>query len=913
MKKSIRTFLAAVLTAWGVSCGSSLEMEELRSSLSGSTVEIPLSAVRFGWTLNASEPAERQTAYEIRVFEHCGELPVWESGKVFSSESRAVPYGGEPLQAGRSYRWQVRVWDAADRATRWSAPERFTTALDPADWEARWIGAIRREEARLPRGNDYHTWGMPPEKAVLWERVDTLAKRSILLRKEFRAAGPVAEATVRVSGLGHYHLRVNGREADSTVFKPLWSEYDRTVYYNTFDLTEWLAEGPNALGVVLGNGMYNLCGGRYAKFRHSYGPPTLCLQLDIVYEDGSRERILSDTTWRYAPSPVTFNCLFGGEDYDARLEQPGWDLPGFDDSAWRCVVEQEAPAGMLTPQSAPAIAVCERYGVTEHRKTGPQRHLFDLGQNHSGFPTLRVRGRAGQKVRLLPAEQLAGDSLTVRQATTGAPCWFEYTLRGEGIEEWTPQFSFYGYRYIEVDGVDYPTAESGGDVPLIVDLRSNFVHASAAATGSFACSNELFNRIWQIIDKAMRSNMHAVFTDCPHREKLGWLEETHLNGPGLLFNYDLRGVLPKIMRDIADAQRPDGLIPNIAPEYVLFKEGFVDSPEWGSAGAILPWMYYTWYGDDTLVRQYYPLMRRYADYLAGRAEGYILSYGLGDWCDYGPQPAGHSQNTPVEITATGHFYLVADCTARAAALVGDREGATKYEALARNIAQAFHMRLFDPETAQYGNGSQCSNAVPLCLGIVPAELRQAVAANLARAVDATEGRLSTGDVGNRYLFQALARCGMNERVFRMHNHTGVPGYGFQVAAGATTLCEQWDPQQGLSQNHFMMGQIVEWFYTSLAGIRPDPDNPGFRHFFVEPAPVGDLRWVRCSYRSVYGVIESEWQRDDDRFRIRVRVPVNTTATLVMPFGDPTPRLLASGVHRFEVPIPQSNPDNPRKR
>lgn len=332
---------------------------------------------------------------------------------------------------------------------------------------------------------------------------------------------------------------------------------------------------------------------------------------------------------------MTFNCIFGGEDYDARLEQPGWDLPGFDDAAWRDVVEQEPPKGTLTPQTAPAIAVCERYGVKEHRKTGPQRHLFDMGQNLSGFPTLKVRGRAGQKVRLVPAEQLSEDSLTVRQATSGSPCWFEYTLRGDSVEEWTPQFAFYGYRYLEAEGVDYLTAGSGGEVPVILDLQSDFVHASAPATGRFECSNALFNRIWFIIDKAMRSNMHAVFTDCPHREKLGWLEETHLNGPGLLFNYDLRGVLPKVMRDIADTQRPDGLIPDIAPEYVVFREGFVDSPEWGSAGAILPWMYYEWYGDDSLIREYYPVMRRYADYLAGRADNYILSYGLGDWCDYG--------------------------------------------------------------------------------------------------------------------------------------------------------------------------------------------------------------------------------------------------------------------------------------
>lgn len=900
MIPTIRTLFAAALAVLcTVSCGSNLRIDSLRSSLSGTQTEIPPAEVCLGWTLASTRSGDGQTAYQVRMVELPGGATVWDSGRVRSEESRAVRCGVRLLD-GAAYRWRVRVWDAGGKASDWSEQACFTTALDASKWRGKWIGAIRREEARLPEGNDYHTWSMSPEQAALWEKVDPLARRSILLRKEFATGKPVARATARVSGLGHYDLYINGREVDTTLFKPLWSEYDKTVYYNAFDVTDCLRRGVNAVGVVLGGGMYHVNGGRYVKFRRGYGPPTLCLQIDIDYTDGSRECLFSDASWRYAFSPVTFDCIFGGEDYDARLEQAGWSSPGFDDSSWRGVVVQQPPAGALTPQSAPAIAVCARYGVKEHRKTGPHRHLFDMGQNLSGFPTLRVQGCAGQRVRLLPAEQLSPDSMGVRQSTSGAPYWFEYTLRGEGVEEWTPQFAFYGYRYIEAHGVDYLTDQSGGEVPVILGLESNFVHSSAPAAGRFECSNTLFNRIWQIVDKAMRSNMHAVFTDCPHREKLGWLEQTHLNGPGLLFNYDLRGVLPKVMRDIADSQRPDGLIPSIAPEYVAFRDGFVDSPEWGAAGAILPWMYYQWYGDDRLIREYYPLMRRYADYLTSRARDHLLCYGLGDWCDYGPQQAGHSQNTPVEITATGHYYLVADCTARAAELVGDECGAAGYRVLARDIAAAFHARLFSAETARYGSGSQCSYAVPLFLGIVPAEYETAVVANLVRAVHEKGGRLSTGDVGNRYLFQTLSRYGHNDLVYNMHNHKDLPGYGFQIEGGVTTLTEQWNPHLGLSWNHFMMGQIVEWFYNSLAGIRPDPENPGFRHFFVEPAVVGDLRWVRCGYQSVYGLIESDWRFEDDCFRIRVRVPVHTTATLVMPFGDRTLRRLGSGEHIFSV-------------
>ena len=722
-----------------------------------------------------------------------------------------------------------------------------------------------------------------------------------MLRKEFMLGGGIVSAKVSVCGLGHYALFLNGTEiAPEEIFKPLWSEYSKTIYYNEYDVTSVVQSGKNAIGVILGNGMYNVTGGRYVKFRHSYGPPTLLLQLDIRYVDGTEESIVTDGSWKYAPSPVIFNCIFGGEDYDARLEQPGWTSAGFGDSLWRDVVVQEAPQGRLKLQEAPHIGVSETFEVQDVWSPGSDRLIFDLGQNHSGIPTICVTGTRGQKITLAPAERIEKDSSAIIQVTSGAPYRFEYTLKGAGTEEWTPDFSFYGYRYIEVTGAAYRgmPETAGDDMPELLSLQSGFVHLSAASTGSFECSNPLFNRIHFIIDKAVRSNMHAVFTDCPHREKLGWLEETHLNGPGLLFNYDLRNVLPKVMRDIADSQRPDGLIPDIAPEYVVFKDGFVDSPEWGAAGAVLPWMYYIWYGDDSLIREYYPVMRKYTDYLASKSAGYILEYGLGDWCDYGPAPAGFSQNTPAGITATSHFFIVAECTAKAAAMVGDRSGKKKYSELGRNIAKAFNDRFFDTATCVYGNGSQCSYAMPLFLGIVPGKYKDRVLANFLESVRKADGRLTTGDIGNRYLFQTLSRNGFDEVMYDMHNHTGLPGYGYQIKAGVTTLAEQWNPELGLSWNHFMMGQIEEWFYRALGGINPDPDNPGFAHFFIRPSAPGDLQWVRCSYESVKGLIESDWKKEDGKFILSVTVPENTEATVILPYSK-RKMTARPGKHGFE--------------
>ncbi len=392
--------------------------------------------------------------------------------------------------------------------------------------------------------------------------------------------------------------------------------------------------------------------------------------------------------------------------------------------------------------------------------------------------------------------------------------------------------------------------------------------------------------------------MQSVFTDCPHREKLGWLEETHLNGPGLFFNYDLRTFFPKVMQDMADSQQTDGLIPDIAPEYVVFEGGFRDSPEWGAACVVIPWMYYEWYGDHSLIESYYPVMRKYLDYLTTTATDYIVSHGLGDWYDFGPGRAGISQNTPIEITATGHYYLCADLVAKSAAMLSNIYDEKIYSELADKIAEAYNTVLFDSETAQYGSGSQCSNAMPLFLGIVPEQYKEKVLANLLVDIKEKGNRLSTGDVGNRYLYQTLADNDQNELMYLMHNHKDVPGYGFQVELGVTTLTEQWDPRRGMSWNHFMMGQIEEWFYKSLAGIKPDIKNPGFKHFYIEPQVVGDLTMVKASYNSMYGRIHSEWIVKDGMFELTVIVPVNTNATVVLPFGDKSPIKLESGKHRL---------------
>lgn len=921
MKKFVNTLLAGVLSCMlGSMHAQNLTVTRLTCNLKQGLVMVE-STPRLGWMMESSVKGSKQTAYEIDIREDCTSKSVWNSGKVISDQSQLVSICGAPLKPhhDHNYSWRVRVWDERDVVSSWSEEARFR--MTPADLiSSHWIGAITRADARLPQGRKFHGAELKkPEVKAAWAAADTLAKKSIYLRKDFRIEKPVAEATAYVCGLGFYEFSLNGSKVGNSEFAPLWSDYDKSVYYNVFDLTETLKKGKNAIGVLLGNGFYNIHGGRYRKLQISFGPPTLLFSLVVNYEDGTQTIVRSDETWKYDLSPVTFNCIYGGEDYDARLEQTGWNQAGFNDQHWHPVVIQEGPRGVLRPQLADAVKIMERYPVKqinhilpEHlekvskatkRTVDPSVLIFDMGQNLAGFPAIKVRGKRGQKITLLVSESLTPEG-ACNQRQTGRQHYYEYTLKGGSEETWHPRFSYYGFRYIQVEGAVLKGQKNPDHLPVLTNLESCFVYNSARKVSAFQTSNALFNATHTLIEKAVRSNMQSVFTDCPHREKLGWLEQVHLNGLGLLYNYDLTTYGQQVMQNMVDAQHPDGAMPTTAPEYVVFEgpgmDAFAQSPEWGGALVIFPFMYYDTYGDDILIRKYYSSMRRYVDYLSTRAENHILSFGLGDWYDYGDFRAGFSRNTPVPLVATAHYYLTVRCLVEAAKMVGNVYDEHHYSDLAQAIKVAFNHHFLNKETLQYGTGSQCSNALPLFLNLTSDssghDWSQIALRNLVTDVECHGNRLTTGDVGNRYLIQALSQGGQDELVYRMFNHEEAPGYGFQLKFGATTLTEQWDPRQGSSWNHFMMGQIDEWFFRSLAGLRPT--SPGYRTFVVAPKPVGDLTQVKTSFESLYGNINIAWTRRNGRFELHLTVPVGTVAKVCLPNGK-APFEVTSGHHNFE--------------
>ena len=785
-----------------------------------------------------------------------------------------------------------------------------------------WIGAITREEAKLPEGRNYFDAELKKQEVKdAWNAVPEIAKRSIYLRKEFNVKSNLKKATAYICGLGLYEFTLNGKKVGDMEFAPLWSDYDKSVFYNVFDVTKLLAKRGNAVGVMLGNGFYNVNGGRYRKLQISFGPPTLRFVLMLEYKDGTTDKVVSDGSWKYDVSPVLFNCIYGGEDYDARLEQDGWDIENFNAAGWKEVVIQEGPKGVMRQQIAEPVKIMEYYSPVKSkrlsqeeiasaskktkREIGSVAYVLDMAQNLSGFPEIKVKGRRGQTVTLIPGESLTEEG-AVNQRETGRQYFYTYTLKGDGEEIWHPRFSYYGFRYIQIEGAylsEYSTKSeiASGSLPVIKSVRSCFIYNSAKKVSTFECSNEIFNSAHRIIEKASRSNMQSVFTDCPHREKLGWLEEVHLNGPGLLYNYDLRNYGKQIMQNMADAQRENGSMPTTAPEYVVFKgkwlEDFAESPEWGASLVVFPFMYRDFYQDDSLIRKYYHNMSAYMEYLSTRAENGILSFGLGDWYDFGDYRAGFSRNTPVPLVATAHYYMMLDYICQAAQIVGAEGDAEKYRQLAENVKIAFNEKFYNKETHQYGTGSQCSNALPLFLNMEPEGERSYILSNLVNDIKAHGVRLTTGDVGNRYLFQTLARNGLNELMYEMHNHYDSPGYGFQLKFGATTLTEQWDPRKGASWNHFMMGQIDEWFFNSLAGINIDFSGK----ITISPNPVGDLKYVKASTLTNNGKVSVEWNRKGNKFSMKVVIPENSDAEIKLPEKVETIKV-KGGVHKFNVNI-----------
>lgn len=844
-------------------------------------VGIDNSSPILSWKIKSSQRGFVQSAYQVMVAADPVQLinnkgAVWNSGKQLSGNSIQVAYKGKALQPATTYYWKVQVWDQHKKALAWSKVSRFTTGLfTKTDWkQAQWIGYEDVHDTMRIIPGIHGSGGKLGEKAK--QRPVTP-----LFRKSFSIAKKVRSAVAFVSGLGQYEMSLNGTKTGESFMAPGWTYYDKTCLYNAYDVTGQLQTGNNVIGVVVGNGFHNINRERYRKLVTVFGMPKMICLLKITYTDGSVQTIVSDKSWKTSPSAITFNSIFGGEDYDAQLEQAGWNKPGFSDAAWKNALAVTPPKGKLAAEQDYPVKVMQSFTAKKVTQPVAGNYMYDFGQNASGIVELKVRGKKGQTVKLIPAE-LINDQQLSNQKATGSPYYFSYTLKGDGEETYRPVFSYYGFRYVQVEGAVPDTAAGNNDLPKITGLTLLHTRNSAPYNGSFICSNTLFNRIDTLIQWGIKGNFQSVVTDCPHREKLSWLEQDYLMGASMKYNFETYNLYNKLIHDMMDAQLPDGMVPDIAPEFVLFDGGFRDSPEWGSAAVILPWLQYKWYGDTAIIRKAYPMMEKYVAYLKSKSKDDILSHGLGDWYDLGPNRPGFAQLTPMGLTATAIYYYDVALLSEMALLLGKTTDATGYAGRAQGIKLVFNDTFFNKQTKVYATGSQTSMAMPLAVGLVEDKYKEAVFKNLVDSINATGKKLTAGDVGFHFLVQALHEGGASQLLYDMNFRDDVPGYGFQLKKGATALTESWQALEVVSNNHLMLGHIMEWFYGGLAGIRQSENSVAWRAIVIQPETVGDITYVKGSYESLYGTIVSEWKKEGGVFTLNVTIPANTKATIYIP-------------------------------
>lgn len=878
-------FLLAVMV---LAACSSPELEVLSTSceLKAEPVGMPLSGFRLGWKLGSEQRGVVQTAYQVLLADDAGKLTedaaLWNSGQVASDASILVKYDGTALEPGERYFWKVKVWDNHGNESAWSKVASFVTKLDAADWQnSSWIAYDELDqERRIVPG--VHLPGSDKK----WRDVESGDHVLPLLRKDFLADKKVEQALVFVSGLGHYELFLNGDKVGNSFLAPGWTHYDDFALYNTYDISDALQKGANTFGVMLGNGFFNIPNERYRKLMTAYGKPMLRMVVKLTYNDGSVEELVSDESWKAAPGPLTFSSIYAGETYNAMLEQPAWSSPGFDDSGWQKAMVVKSNVAALRPELDYPLEITREIAfdsiMTIDEKDGI--YLYDFGQNASGVPSIKVQGQKGDTIYFYPAE-LKTDDMRANQRATGRWHYYTYICKGDGVETWTPQFTYYGFRYVEVRGARPESVPGNEALPVVLDMVHKHTHVNAPKQGSFETSFELFNDVYSLIDWAIRSNYASVMTDCPHREKLGWLEQLYLMGGGIHYNYDIYHTYRKQVEDMMAAQTPEGLVPDIAPEYVEFWEWFRDSPEWGSASIQVPWLLYKWYGDTEIIEQSWNMMGRYAEYLRDTSVNHIIDHGLGDWYDLGPERPGIAQLTPRTITGTAIYYSDIKLMSEMAGIIGKPDEQTRYANWAADIKKSFNDTFLDRETGIYSTGSQTAIAMPLVAGLVDDEDKPAVFKTLVESIEKDNKALTAGDVGFHYLVKALQENGGGQLLYEMNARDDVPGYGYQLKKGATALTESWAALKEVSNNHLMLGHIMEWFYGGLGGIDQTSQSVAYKQLKIAPQMVGDIKQARTTFDSPYGKVVSEWKRSDGKVKLHVEVPVNSSALVEIPYAE----------------------------
>ncbi|MDQ6477278.1 family 78 glycoside hydrolase catalytic domain [Dyadobacter sp. LHD-138] len=830
------------------------------------------------WTVVSSERNQMQTAYEVLVSDKLSELEVskakiWESGKVQTANSLHITYHGKALQPFTRYYWRVRIYDQHGKASAWSKPAWFETAMTrETDWQAKWIGDGSKQRER---DEDFYKEDAMP-----------------LFRKNFKAGKRVSSARLYISGLGYYEAYFNGKKVGDHILDPGWTTFEKQVLYTVYDVSDLIRQGDNTAGIMLGNGWYNPLPLRFfGKFNLrdvlKNGRPCVKAQILIQYGDGTREWINTDESWDTAPGPVVLNNVYLGEHYDARLEKTGWNVAGKASGSWKKAVSVQGPAGTLTVQMQPPVRVTKIVRPVRITKPKPGTFIFDMGQNFAGIARIKVKGESGRKITLRYGEELNPDgSLNVlttvagqiKQKGIGGPgapevAWQEdsYTLKGSGVEVWSPRFTFHGFRYVEVSG--WP-----GE-PALNALEGLRLSADLPESGDFSCSNEMFNKVNEMSKWTFLSNVFSVQSDCAAREKFGYGGDIVGTAESFIYSYDMANFYRKAVHDFANDQREEGGLTETAPYIGIADRGQGDGTGplgWQLAYPYLMKQLYDFYGDKRILEENYAQFQKQIEFLRKKADSHLFYRDISDHESLDTKPEA--------LTASSFYHHHLKLMGEFAGVLGKSDDSLKYSRLADRVEKAILEKFYVPKTGRFDNATQAAQIFGLWYDFPPVGEKKAAFEILEREFDRKDGHLATGIFSTKMMFDVLRNENRNDLAYSIANKRDFPGWGYMVEKGATTIWETWAYSDGVfSQNHPMFGSVIEWFYRSLLGI--NALKPGFERVQIKPQPAGDLTWAKGSYNSIRGSIGSNWRIEQYQFRLDVSIPANTVAEVWLPSMD----------------------------
>jgi len=823
---------------------------------------IDISTPRLSWQIISEGENIKQTAYELRASGSVKGLTkkdelIWNSGKVESDQSVNVSYNGAPLKSMQRVYWQVRIWDNKNQASEWSQPAFWEMGiLEPQTWKASYIGLKEINDVGKSRPAQF-------------------------FRKEISLTKKVKSARLYITSLGLYQVFINGQKVSSDLFSPGWTSYNKRLQYQTYDVSS-LVKATTSIGAMLGDGWYR--GSIGWGQNNYYGDQlALLLQLSIEYTDGTSELVITDPSWKATTGPILSSEIYHGEIYDARLEMPGWNQPGFDDRKWdKAIVIQHSKDILVASVSNPVKAIQEIKPV-KLIKTPKGEIVYDMGQNMVGWVRLKVTGKKGDEITLKFAEVLDKQGNFYTENLRVAKATDNYILKGGGEEVFEPHFTFHGFRYVKIEGLS--------ETPNVNQIVGVVIHSDMEPTGTFSCSDTMINQLQHNIQWGQKGNFLDIPTDCPQRdERLGWTGDAQVFAPTAAFNFNVAPFYTKWMKDVAADQLPNGKVPHVIPD-VLKGDG--GSTAWADVSVIIPWTVYLSYGDSRILREQYKSMKAWVEYIRGRAGESNLwtkDAHFGDWLAYATTNSDYpGATTEKDLIATAYYYYSTTLLSKTAKIIGNKQDEEAYAALAEKIKKAFNTEFVTPN-GRLVSHTQTAYVLALSFKLLPEELVPKAANYLAEDVKKF-GHLTTGFVGTPLLCKTLSDHGFADLAFMLLLNKKYPSWLYPITQGATTIWERWDGQKpdgsfqdvGMNSfNHYAYGAIGQWLYTYVSGINIDQDHPGYKHFSLSPHPGGAMDHASAKLLTLYGPIESSWRLSGENFVYEITIPANTSATVILP-------------------------------